>query len=191
MKKLIAGAMTTVAVGAMVPLFVAAPANAAAHSVEKARVCKPGSTKFAWQLISKKPTVTHGLLRVAKTPVQVAAKLPQVTAVKSVVSGAVDPSTVLADLEKQTKLKLAPVKKATPKSVTLTAKLTLGRTALYAGTTKAGGSYTAKTCNGKGTAYGKTQRGYAYSWTTLSKGAINCKTKTVNRLAGAAQNKFC
>lgn len=189
MNKLIAGAMTTVAVGAMVPLLAAAPANADAQ----AKVCKPGSVKLVWQGVAKQPTVTHAKQYrngTGKT-VQVSAKVREVVSVRSAVKGAVKPATVLASLEKQTKLKLAPAGQKTPATVLVKAKVKPGKAVLFGGTVKASGVYAAKTCNKTGTAYGKVQKGSAVSWTKVVTGAIGCGDKTVNPIAAAAQKKYC
>ncbi|BBC32778.1 hypothetical protein SGFS_040720 [Streptomyces graminofaciens] len=188
MKKLIAGAMTTVAVGAMVPLLVAAPASADAQ----AKVCTPGSTKISWPSAAKRQILTHGVARNASAPGTVTVGLRMVARVWANVSGPAQPSAVIASLGKQTGTKLAPNKKATPGTLSATAKITPGKTIFYAGTTKASGKYEARTCNSKGTGYGTAKKGQAVSWTKLTKGAINCKTKVVNNpLASAAQAKFC
>lgn len=190
MKKLIAGAVTTVAVGALVPLLAAVPANADA----RAEVCKPGSVKLAWSGVSKKPTPTHAkaYTNATRNTVPVKTTLRQSASVKAAVSGKAKPATVLAGLERQTKLKLASVGAKTPATVGITAKAKPGKTILYAGTTKAAGAYTARTCNKTGTGYGTALKGKAVSFTTLSKGAIGCKVKVVNNpLAEAAQKKYC
>lgn len=190
MKKLIAGAMTTVAVGALVPLLAAAPANADAQ----AKVCKPGSVKLAWSGVSKKPTLTHAeaFQNGIKSTVTVKAKLRQSTSVRAAVSGKAKPATVLAGLQKRTMLKLASVGAKTPAIVAITAKAKPGKSVPYAGTTKAAGAYTARTCNKTGSGYGTALKGKAVSFTAMSKGAIGCKVKVVNNpLAEAAQKKYC
>ncbi|GHH86632.1 hypothetical protein [Streptomyces capitiformicae] len=188
MKKLIAGAMTTVAVGAMVPLLAAAPANADAQ----AKVCKPGATKITWVKTTKTPTLTHGKLRTATKPERVSVRVPKVTTIRAAVKGPGKPATVLASLAKQTKLKLADVNEPTPSLVGVSAKVKAGKTVFYAGTTKADGTYTFRTCNSKGTAYGAAKKGTAVSWNLkLSRNAVHCSVKTVDPLAAAAQQKFC
>ncbi|MDX2933559.1 hypothetical protein [Streptomyces ipomoeae] len=188
MNKLIAGAMTTVAVGAMVPLLAAAPATADAQ----AKVCKPGATKITWVKTAKTPTLTNGKLVVATKPERLSVRAPKVTTIRAAVTGPGKPAAVLASLSKQTKLRLAPVKEATPNLVGVTAKIKAGKSVFYAGTTKATGTYTIRTCNSKGTGYGAAKKGTAVSWNfKLTRNAVHCSVKTVDPLAAAAQKKFC
>ncbi|WP_328768491.1 hypothetical protein [Streptomyces sp. NBC_00286] len=119
-------------------------------------------------------------------------KSARIATVKASVSGSVKPAKALASLKAKTRLNLVAAGKVTPASATVTARVKAGPTVFFAGTTKASGSYTPKTCNAQGTGYGSPMTGKAVSWTSLAKGAVNCTDRvSVNSLAAKARAKYC
>ncbi|MEV0439237.1 hypothetical protein AB0I84_36680 [Streptomyces spectabilis] len=183
---------TLIATGALALALLPFNSSAVANEGQGiARTCTPGKTYINWQGISKEKTLTHGIkLRTVSGSVRVSP--PRIATIKAAVTGSLQPSAAIMSLEKKTGLNLASAGKKTPHTVRFAARTKRGQTAFFAGTTKASGKYTAKTCNTAGTGYGRTRIGETTSWTTMATGAVNCADRPVlGSLQAKAKTKFC
>ncbi|MFJ5779369.1 hypothetical protein [Streptomyces sp. NPDC093094] len=166
---------------------------AAAPAEVQAQACRPGATSVTWQNTGKSLVLTHGSVRThIGTPEPATVRPQRITTVKAVVSGGLKPAKAIDSLGARTRLNLVDAGKATPATVVVRAVARSGRTVFFAGTTKASGSYRAKTCNAGGTGYGSPVTGKATSWTSVQRGAVNCADRVPsNSLARKAQARFC
>lgn len=162
-------------------------------------ICSPGHKLATWTNMSKGWVITHAKqISVAADTTGVHTKTAlyrnTVSSGREVTAGvSYSASWVISSLDAQVSGTLTKAgEKTSERSESITFNFNKpGIYVVFSGVKKASGSYTAKTCNGSGTAYGKEGYGKARSWNIDAEGAVKCSERPAAGTAKRAAKAYC
>ncbi|WP_393060268.1 hypothetical protein [Streptomyces sp. LN549] len=162
-------------------------------------VCEPGYKHGAWTTVKRAWTVTHARPYVVPKGTTLSQTVSVTrqhveTSSREITAGAgYSASWVVSSLDVNVSGTLAKAgEKTREKSESVTLNLNKpGEYVAFHAVYKASGYYKAKTCNTRGTGWGKVGYGKARSWSKTAEGAINCATKTKAGTVQRAVKGWC
>lgn len=163
-------------------------------------ICEPGYKSAKWTQLSKSWVVTHAKqINIAKdstgTYTKSAVFRQMVSSGRTITAGAsYSASWVISSMDARVEGTLTKAgEKTREKSESVTFNFNKpGTYVVFSGVKRVSGNWEAKTCNGNGTAYGKTAYGKARSWNVQAEGAVKCTEKPkAGTIKRAAKNGYC
>ncbi|MEO3976549.1 hypothetical protein [Streptomyces sp. CAU 1734] len=177
-------------------LAVAGPVSGAAAAPV---VCEPGYKHAKWTSRKHSWVITHA--RQINIPqhgtgtfTKSATYQTSVSSSREITAGAsYSASWVISSLDAHvsgTLAKAGEKTKARSESVTVNFNKP-GTYVVFSGVKRASGYYAAKTCNARGTGWGKTGHGKARSWNVNAEGGVKCTEKPAKGTAKRAAKAYC
>ncbi|WP_411081815.1 hypothetical protein [Streptomyces sp. cmx-18-6] len=188
---------TVVATGVAAASFVAlGPAGAASAAPV---ICEPGYKSATWSSLKSGWVITHAKqINIPKSGTGSYTKTA--TYRKTVTSGregtagvSYSGNWVISSLDVHVSGTLSKFKEKTKeKSESVTFNFNKpGVYVVFSGVKQASGHYKARTCNSRGTGFGKTGWGKARSWSIQAEGAVKCTEKPKKGTAKKAAKSYC
>lgn len=186
-----------VATGIAAATVVLGPVSTAGAAPTK---CEPGHKSAKWIQLSKRWVVTHAKqINIAKDSTgsytKSAVYRNTVSSGRSVTAGAnYSASWVISSMDAHVEGTLSKAgEKTSEKSESVTFNFKKpGTYVVFSGVKKASGYWEAKTCNARGTGFGKKGSGKATSWSVQAEGAVKCTEKPkAGTIKRAAKNGYC
>ncbi|MGW6202464.1 hypothetical protein ACWF9B_02245 [Streptomyces sp. NPDC055089] len=188
---------TVVAAGLASVSFVALGPAGSANAAPL--VCEPGYKSAKWTSLSNSWVMTHAKqINIPKdgtgSYTKSATYRKTVTSGREVSAGAsYSASWVISSMDAHVSGTLSKAgEKTKEKSESVTYNFNKpGVYVVFSGVKKASGYYTAKTCNTRGTGFGKTGYGKARSWNVQAEGAVKCTEAPKKGTAKRAAKAYC